>query len=193
MRMVAGTTNRVAVPSRQAGNRFLGSLKGLQTRALVFELSKWPSDEMSSLTFLLRFWLQYIAKSLSKGRGETVKFVRPSNMVCLLIEIYWRPFWNVLESIHHQFWRHLQYTLEVLPYVFTLTAWKFLKVKKKTRRGSYLTEKYLRVYLSKYFNSNSRSSPFKMEVRKMPCPTVCCKQYLQIHTRAWIPVSLFFH
>jgi hypothetical protein len=29
----AGTTNRVAVPSHQAGNRFLGSLKGLQIRA----------------------------------------------------------------------------------------------------------------------------------------------------------------
>jgi hypothetical protein len=29
----AGTTNRVAVPSRQAGNRFLGSLKGLHIRA----------------------------------------------------------------------------------------------------------------------------------------------------------------
>ncbi len=26
----AGTTNRVVVPARQAGNRFLGSLKGLQ-------------------------------------------------------------------------------------------------------------------------------------------------------------------
>jgi hypothetical protein len=30
----AGTTNRVVEPSRQAGNRFLGSLKGLQIRAL---------------------------------------------------------------------------------------------------------------------------------------------------------------
>jgi hypothetical protein len=29
---LAGTTNRV-VPARQAGNRFLGSLKGLQIRA----------------------------------------------------------------------------------------------------------------------------------------------------------------
>jgi hypothetical protein len=31
----AGTTNRVAVPARQAGNRFLGPLKGLQMRALA--------------------------------------------------------------------------------------------------------------------------------------------------------------
>jgi hypothetical protein len=30
-----GTTNRVVVPARQAGNRFLGSLKGLQIRALA--------------------------------------------------------------------------------------------------------------------------------------------------------------
>ncbi len=31
----AGTTNRVAVPARQAGNRFLGSIKGLKIRALA--------------------------------------------------------------------------------------------------------------------------------------------------------------
>jgi hypothetical protein len=30
----AGTINRVVVPARQAGNRFLGSLQGLQIRAL---------------------------------------------------------------------------------------------------------------------------------------------------------------
>ncbi len=30
----AGTTNRVVVPARQDGNRYLGSLKGLQIRAL---------------------------------------------------------------------------------------------------------------------------------------------------------------
>ncbi len=29
----AGTSNRVVVPARQAGNRFRGSLKGLQIRA----------------------------------------------------------------------------------------------------------------------------------------------------------------
>jgi hypothetical protein len=29
----AGTKNRIAVPACQAGNRFLGSLKGLQMRA----------------------------------------------------------------------------------------------------------------------------------------------------------------
>jgi len=31
---MARTTNRVVVPTRQAGNRFLGPLKGLQIRAL---------------------------------------------------------------------------------------------------------------------------------------------------------------
>ncbi len=35
----AGTTNRVVVPTRQAGNRFLGSLKGLQIRAQSYLLS----------------------------------------------------------------------------------------------------------------------------------------------------------
>jgi hypothetical protein len=29
-----GTSNRVVVPARKVGNRFLGSLKGLQIRAL---------------------------------------------------------------------------------------------------------------------------------------------------------------
>jgi hypothetical protein len=32
----AGTTNRVVVPARQSENRFFGSIKGLQIRALVF-------------------------------------------------------------------------------------------------------------------------------------------------------------
>jgi hypothetical protein len=31
---LAGTTNSVGIPSRQPGNRFLGSLKGPQIRAL---------------------------------------------------------------------------------------------------------------------------------------------------------------
>jgi len=33
----SGTKNRVVVPARQTGNRFLGSLKGLQIRALIRE------------------------------------------------------------------------------------------------------------------------------------------------------------
>ncbi len=36
----AGTTYRVVVPAHQAGNRFLGSWKGLQIRALVFTPAK---------------------------------------------------------------------------------------------------------------------------------------------------------
>ncbi len=34
--LAAGTFNRVVVPALQTGNRFLGSLKGLQIRALSF-------------------------------------------------------------------------------------------------------------------------------------------------------------
>jgi hypothetical protein len=44
----AGTTSRVIVPARQSGNRFLGSLKGLQIRALVCRRKKRGS-KMSSL------------------------------------------------------------------------------------------------------------------------------------------------
>jgi hypothetical protein len=36
----AGTSNRVVVPARRAGNRFLGSLKGLQIRALAGRYDK---------------------------------------------------------------------------------------------------------------------------------------------------------
>ena len=36
-----GTTNRVVVLARQAGNRFLGSLKGLLIRALEFLNNLW--------------------------------------------------------------------------------------------------------------------------------------------------------
>ncbi len=46
-----GTSNRVAVPARQAGNRFLGSLKGLQIRAL---LSTITIEEMT--TNLCQLW-----------------------------------------------------------------------------------------------------------------------------------------
>jgi hypothetical protein len=36
-----GTTKRVSVPARQAGNPFLGSLKRLQIRALLLFLACW--------------------------------------------------------------------------------------------------------------------------------------------------------
>jgi hypothetical protein len=36
----AGTTNRVVVRARQAGNRFPGSLKGLQIRALGYNVQE---------------------------------------------------------------------------------------------------------------------------------------------------------
>jgi hypothetical protein len=36
----AGSANRVVVPARQAGNRFLGFLKGLQIRALLTNFTK---------------------------------------------------------------------------------------------------------------------------------------------------------
>ncbi len=44
-----GTTNRVVVPARQAGNRFLGSLKGLQIRGLWvrFFISFLPCQDLS--------------------------------------------------------------------------------------------------------------------------------------------------
>ncbi len=41
-----GTSNRVVVLGRQAGNRFLGSLKGLQIRALICGIPFPPSHNV---------------------------------------------------------------------------------------------------------------------------------------------------
>ncbi len=54
----AGTTNRVVVPARQAGNRFLWSLKGLRIRALLWYISvncgcSVPNQTASTLTILV--------------------------------------------------------------------------------------------------------------------------------------------
>jgi hypothetical protein len=46
----AGTTNRVVVPARHARNRFLGSFKGLQIRAL------YSADERVQRLAMASFW-----------------------------------------------------------------------------------------------------------------------------------------
>jgi hypothetical protein len=57
----AGTSNWVIVPARQAGNRFLGSLKGLQIPALLYTpwwwvrlegLPKWEAGRYMALLLL---------------------------------------------------------------------------------------------------------------------------------------------
>ncbi len=48
----AGTTNRVFVPVRQTGNRFLGSLKGLKIRALsMCQLAKWKTLDLPTICY----------------------------------------------------------------------------------------------------------------------------------------------
>jgi hypothetical protein len=47
----ACTTNRFVLPARQAGNRFLGSLKGLQIRAQYFPVDPWISHLKTTLPF----------------------------------------------------------------------------------------------------------------------------------------------
>jgi len=58
----AGTTNRIVVPTRQAWNRFLGSLEGLQIRALnhypkeflfIQALSPWKGNVLMRLIYIL--------------------------------------------------------------------------------------------------------------------------------------------
>ncbi len=44
-----GTIDRVVVPARQAGNRFLGSIKGSQIQALVPFFSQTRSQSMTAL------------------------------------------------------------------------------------------------------------------------------------------------
>jgi hypothetical protein len=51
----AGTTNRVAVPARQAGNRFLGSLKHLQRPSLARQATYTGGiDSLESILGLLK-------------------------------------------------------------------------------------------------------------------------------------------
>jgi hypothetical protein len=56
----AGTTKRVIIPARKAGNRFLGSLKGLQTRALntlfFILIQKCAWNEAGKLARTLMNW-----------------------------------------------------------------------------------------------------------------------------------------
>ncbi len=71
----AGRANRVVVPARQAVNRFLGSLKGLQIQALVFSngmkyfvLPPWicvgAKQRVLNLLFLVKKVWMYIVQFL---------------------------------------------------------------------------------------------------------------------------------
>ena len=52
----AGTSNRFVVPARQDGNRFLGSLKGLQIRV---QLDRYLENSMAKIKVDLDFtWLE---------------------------------------------------------------------------------------------------------------------------------------
>ncbi len=71
----AGKLNRVVVPVRQAGNRFLVSLKGLQKRALYFcyvntRCLKGPKHEIFESGFFTQIrglWLSEL------GTGEKIE------------------------------------------------------------------------------------------------------------------------
>ena len=51
-----GTSNRVVVPTHQAGNRFLGSLKGLQIRALLCREKNFNSSRSPRQRVNLQFY-----------------------------------------------------------------------------------------------------------------------------------------
>jgi hypothetical protein len=66
----AGTTKRVVVPARQAGNRFLGSLKDLQIRAQgsvsqksfrkIYGIIKWKTEGGQDRKFLLSGFFHFL-------------------------------------------------------------------------------------------------------------------------------------
>ncbi len=53
------TSNRVVVPARQAGNQFLGSLKGLQIRAQYARLSPQCRVSFCYCTLKARFGITF--------------------------------------------------------------------------------------------------------------------------------------
>ncbi len=66
----AGTTNKDVVPVRQAGNRFLGSLKGLQIRVQATQVGRSPTCGLSWSIYssmvtpiLWQGWLSCLFKS----------------------------------------------------------------------------------------------------------------------------------
>ncbi len=58
----AGTSNKVVVPARQAGNRSLGSLKGLQIRALYSPLDEKLDELSKSAEYFFLSLLRYFLK-----------------------------------------------------------------------------------------------------------------------------------
>jgi hypothetical protein len=63
----AGTTNRVIVPARWAGNRFLGSFKGLKIRALLATASLTPNVLSATVSRFFEHW---------RKRGWKVTFLK---------------------------------------------------------------------------------------------------------------------
>jgi hypothetical protein len=75
----AGPTKRVIVPARQAGNRFLGSLKGLQIRVQasgqIFKDDVNGFSSISDICFLPRETNELaheIQRGSKRGRGQIV-------------------------------------------------------------------------------------------------------------------------
>jgi hypothetical protein len=64
----AGTINRVVVPARQAGNRCLGSLEGLQIRAQGFAWDAQPLSELIAYSLLLGWSLEVVLSWLLYSR-----------------------------------------------------------------------------------------------------------------------------
>jgi hypothetical protein len=64
-----GTTNRIVVPARQAGNRFLGSLKGLQIRALAGRYDNHIPTQSLALIHCLKIPAQATVRVRCKEMG----------------------------------------------------------------------------------------------------------------------------
>ncbi len=77
----ASTTNRDIVPARQAGNRFLGSLKGLQIRTQVGESSPWGEGE----EICRRIPRNFFSSSQFQRKWKSLVFFQSINFLCVIL------------------------------------------------------------------------------------------------------------
>ncbi len=73
----AGTPNKVYVPARKAGNRFLGSLKGLQIRALDCMAREFYQELATPKILASRHWAR-ICKHLWSPGIDSEKSIPPA-------------------------------------------------------------------------------------------------------------------
>ncbi len=94
----AGTTYRVVVPVRQAGNRFLGSLKGLQIRALAgWYDNPIPTRFLGPTDFLKNSSILTTISGFKGDRGKKLRSPRASKMYKCGLTFLYKKNYELLE------------------------------------------------------------------------------------------------